>query len=96
MGALSPPLSVISSMYAQNGVKIALPKQSACTIRYNIYQVLGNLKKVQFSIRFHLLWADNNNNNNNNNIHLYSAFLLVILSALQLVNTQKINNSNTT
>ena len=94
MGALSPPLSVISSMHAQNGVKIALPKQSACTIRYNTYQVPGNLKKVQFSIRFHLLWADNNNNNNNNNsdnndnnnIHLYSAFLLVIQSALQLVN----------
>ena len=110
MGALSPPLSVISSMHAQNGVKIALPKQSACTIRYNTYQVPGNLKKVQFGIRFHLLWADdnnnnnnnnsnsnyNNNNNNNNNIHLYSAFLLVIQSALQLVNTKKINNSNTT
>ena len=28
-----------------------------------------------------------NNNNNNNNIHLYSAFLLVIQSALQSVNT---------
>ena len=27
----------------------------------------------------------NNNNNNNNNIHLYSAFLLVIQSALQSV-----------
>ena len=49
-------------MHAQNGVKIALPKQFACTIRYNTYQVPGNLKKVQFSIRFHLLRADNNNN----------------------------------
>ena len=29
----------------------------------------------------------NNNNNDNNNIHLYSAFLLVTQSALQLVNT---------
>ena len=72
-------------MHAQNGVKIALPKQSACTIRYNTYQVPGNLKKVQFN-------NNNNNNNNsdnndnNNNIHLYSAFLLVIQSALQLVN----------
>ena len=27
------------------------------------------------------------NNNNNNNIHLYSAFLLVIQSTLQSVNT---------
>ena len=82
-------------MHAQKGVKIALPKQSASTIRYN--QVPGNLKKVQFSIRFHLLWVDNNNNDNNNNnnndnnnndnIHLYSAILLVIQNALQLVNT---------
>ena len=30
---------------------------------------------------------NNNNNNNNNNIHLYSAFLLVIQSTLQSVNT---------
>ena len=30
---------------------------------------------------------DNNNNNNNNNIHLHSAFLLVIQSALQSVLT---------
>ena len=29
---------------------------------------------------------NNNNNNNNNNINLYSAFLLVIQSALQSVN----------
>ena len=30
---------------------------------------------------------NNNNNNNSNNINLYSAFLLVIQSALQSVNT---------
>ena len=33
------------------------------------------------------LHNNNNNNNNNNNIHLYSAFLLVIQSTLQSVNT---------
>ena len=33
------------------------------------------------------MFNNNNNKNNNNNIHLYSAFLLVIQSALQSVNT---------
>ena len=30
---------------------------------------------------------NNNNNNDNNDVHLYSAYLLVIQSALQSVNT---------
>ena len=38
-------------------------------------------------ILFNLLEYKEKSNNNNNNIHLYSAFLLVIQSALQSVNT---------
>ena len=44
-----------------------------------------NLVTVYFYELTHFLdWM---NNNNNNNTHLYSAFLLVIQSALQSVNT---------
>ena len=42
----------------------------------------------QIELKGTVLWEHyNNNNNDNNNIHLYSAFLLVTQSALQLVNT---------
>ena len=43
----------------------------------------------QIELNGTVLWehCNNNNNDNNNNIHLYSAFLLVTQSALQLVNT---------
>ena len=42
----------------------------------------------QIELNGTVLWEHyNNNNNDNNNIHLYSAFLLVTQSALQLVNT---------
>ena len=37
-------------------------------------------------------WTDEVNRHCNNNIHLYSAFLLVVQSALQSVNTWKTNN----
>ena len=35
-------------MHAQNGLKIALPKQSSCTIRYNTYQVPRKLLVSDF------------------------------------------------
>ena len=48
-----------------------------------------NKKGASFKyVVYNFAWRENNNNNYNNNIHLYSAFLVVIQSALQSVNTK--------
>ena len=48
--------------------------------------LLKSVRCVRSAVDRDYLLGGINNNNNNNNINLYSAFLLVIQSALQSVN----------